>query len=412
MSKPRSLSLAAYRVLSWGLRNGVAPQSNLPRPEGELLWVHVATPDRLRAVTDFCRRLSQVRAKLNFLLTAPPDEDLSNWPDSRFPLINLPQEQSGAAREFIDYWRPNMGLWVGGDLMPNIVTRADEQAIPLVLFDAQFSVTLCRNARWLPDITRVTFDCFRKILTPSAETARQIRRLGIQSGKVAESPPLRISPNPRPWPEDELIETTHTLAGRPVWLAAWVQDKEFISVLTAHRQALRMLHRLVLVLHVANEPEVTPLRRRLESMDLRCVNWNEGDMIEDTTQVVLTSDPENLGLWHRMAPVTFMGSSLERGAGGQDPSEAIALGSAIMFGPYVHRHQEFYSSLQQVNAAKEVKTATELGDAVVQLLAPDQAAGMALAGWQLLTEGAPQADALIEMVQDILDQRGADHAGT
>ncbi len=50
MSKPRSLSLAAYRVLSWGLRNGVAPQSNLPRPEGELLWIHVATPDRLRAV--------------------------------------------------------------------------------------------------------------------------------------------------------------------------------------------------------------------------------------------------------------------------------------------------------------------------------------------------------------------------
>ena len=46
------------------------------------------------------------------------------------------------------------------------------------------------------------------------------------------------------------------------------------------------------------------------------------------------------------------------------------------------------------------------------LLAPDQAADMALAGWQLLTEGAPQADALIEMVQDILDQRSADHAGT
>ena len=61
------------------------------------------------------------------------------------------------------------------------------------------------------------------------------------------------------------------------------------------------LNRLVLVLHVANEPEVSPLRRRLESMDLRCVNWDEGDMIEDTTQVVLTSDPENLGLWHRMA---------------------------------------------------------------------------------------------------------------
>ena len=191
-----------------------------------------------------------------------------------------------------------------------------------------------------------------------------------------------------------------------------MQDKEFISVLTAHRQALRLLHRLVLVLHVADVHEAAPLRRRLETMDLRCVNWDDGDLIEDSTQVVLTADPENLGLWHRVSAVTFMASSMERGAGGQDPSDAIALGSAIISGPFVHRHHELYVHLQQAGAAKEVKSATELGDAVVQLLAPDRAADMALAGWQIITEGAPQADTLIEMVQDILDQRSADHAGT
>lgn len=412
MSKPRSLSLAAYRVLSWRMRNGVGVKTDLPRPEGEVVWMHVATSDRLRAVSDFCRRLLQSRSELHFLLTAPPDADLSAWPECSFPLINLPQEQSGAARDFIEYWRPGIGIWVGGDLMPNIITRADEQAVPLVLFDAQFTVALSRNARWLPDITRVTFSCFRKILTANSETARHIRRLGIPFSTVEESPPLRISPNPRPWPEDELIETNHTLAGRPVWLAAWVQDKEFISVLTAHRQALRLLHRLVLVLHVADVHEAAPLKRRLETMDLRCVNWDDGGLIEDSTQVVLTADPENLGLWHRVSAVTFMASSLERGAGGQDPSDAIALGSAIISGPFVHRHHELYAHLQQARAAKEVKSATELGDAVVQLLAPDRAADMALAGWQIITEGAPQADTLIEMVQDILDQRSADHAGT
>ncbi len=412
MSKPGSLSLAAYRVLSWGMRNTVGQHSDLPRPEGELLWIQIVTPGHLRAVNDFCRRLVQVRSELSFVLTGPPDADLDSWPGCDFPLINLPQDQSGAVRSFLEHWQPTMGLWLGGDLMPNILTRADEQGIPLVLFDAQFSVTLPRSARWLPDINRATFDCFQKIMTASPETARQIRRLGVQSSKVHESPPLRVSPNPRPWPEDELIETNHTLAGRPVWLAAWVRDKEFISVLTAHRQALRMLHRLVLVLQVADELEAGPLKRRLESMDLRCANWDDGDLIEDTTQVILTADPENLGLWCRVSAVTFMASSLERDAGGRDPSESIALGSAIVHGPFVDRHDALYSQLKQAGAAKEVKTATELGDALIEILAPDIAAGMALAGWQMITEGAPQADALIELVQDILDQRSAEHAGT
>ncbi len=411
MSKPRSLSLAAYRVLSWGV-----PQSSgatdMPRPDGELLWVHVSTPDRLRAVDDFCRRLLPARPGLSLLLTAPPDADLSDWAGCDTPIVKLPAEQTGAARAFLDHWRPDMGLWFGGGLMPNIITRAQERGIPLILLEASVDVKTAPGGRWLPDITRYTLDCFTTILAPSEETVRQIRRLGISSAKISVAPSLHISPNPRPWPEDELIETNHALAGRPVWLAAWVKDKEFISVLSAHRQALRMLPRLALVLHVADMAEAAPLYKRLESMDLRCANWDDGHPIEDTTQVILSAMPEDLGLWHRVSAVTFMGSSLDRGAGGYDPLVAVALGSAVIHGPHVDRHRSLYDRLNQSKAALTVRSATELGDGVVELLAPDRTADMALAGWQMVTEGAPQADHLIELVQDTLDQRRAEDART
>ncbi|CUK11835.1 3-deoxy-D-manno-octulosonic acid transferase [Ruegeria denitrificans] len=407
MSKPGSLSLAAYRVLSWGVPNA----ANLPeiqRPEGELIWVHINAQERQRAVVDFCHRLQQARPTLNVLLTAPPEADLSRWDQGVYPLVNLPLEQTGAARAFLDYWHPDIGLWVGGGLMPNAITRAEERSIPLILIEAQIDIKIARSARWLPDITRYTLDCFQSILATKSETTRTIRRLGITSGKVTDLPQLYVSPNPKPWPEDELIETNHALAGRPVWLAACVQDKEFISVLSAHRQALRILPRLTLVLHVADTAEAEPLHRRLETMDLRCTNWDTGGQIEDTTQVILSAEPEDLGLWHRVSPVTFMGSSLERGASGHDPLVAVALGSSVIHGPFVHRHQQIYDQLDRAGAARMVRTATELGDAVVELLSPDRAADMALAGWQIVSEGAPQADQLIDMVQDSLDQRSAE----
>lgn len=410
MSKPRSLSLAAYRVLSWGVSNG-SNKSDPPRPDGELLWIHVATRDRLTTVTDFGRRLQHARPGLSILLSAPVEADLSRWPSGSFHLVNLPAEQSGNAQGFLNHWRPDMALWVGGGLMPNVITRADERSIPMILIEAGPDTTMVRGARWLPDIIRCTLDCFDRILATTPEAARQIRRQGIASSKVTESPPLQVTPNPSPWPEDELTETTHTFAGRPVWLAAWVQDKEFISVLSAHRQALRILPRLALVLHVADIHEAAPLQRRLESMDLRCSNWDDGGLIEDTTQVILSSNPEDLGLWYRVSAVTFMGSSLERGTGGQNPLDPIALGSAIVHGPYVHHHKDIYNGLQKAGAARVVRTATELGDTVVELLSPDRSADMALVGWQLITEGAPQMDQLVDLVQDTLDRRSADHAG-
>lgn len=404
MSTPRSLSLAAYRVLSWGVQSK-SGSSDMQRPEGELLWIHVEEPGRLRVVDDFCRRLLPLRPGLSVLLTAPAEADLTAWGTCVAPLVNLPAEHAGAARGFLDHWRPDMGIWIGGGLMPNLITRAEDRDIPLILVEADVDVKMARSGRWLPDISRYTLDCFDQILATSEDTARQIRRLGIPTNKVTVSPPLRVSPNPHPWPEDELIETTHAFAGRPVWLAAWVQDKEFISILSAHRQAMRMLPRLALVLHVADVDEIAPLQRRLSSMDLRCANWDDGQHIEDTTQVILSSDPEDLGLWHRVSAVTFMGSSLERGAGGRDPLISAALGSTVIHGPHVSKHQDDYDRLDQADAALQVKSATELGDGVVALLAPDRTADMALAGWQVVTEGAPQVDLLIDMVQDALDQR-------
>ncbi len=411
MSKPRSLSLAAYRVLSWGGQNN--PGGEPPaRPDGELLWIHVNNRIKLPAVNDFCLRLLPSRPGLMILLTAPPEAALNQWQECLAPVQHLPEEKTGAARRFLDHWRPDMGLWVGGGLMPNIITRAEERSIPMVLLEAIVDVRIARGGRWLPDLTRYTFDCFRSIMVTSENIARQVRRLGIPSAKVSVSPPLRVSPNPTPWPEDELIEITHTLAGRPVWLAAWVEDKEFISILTAHRQALRILPRLVLVLHVSNTSEAAPLQKRLEAMDIRCANWDNGDPIEDTTQVILSAMPDDLGLWHRVSPVTFMGSSLEKGTGGRNPLMATALGSAVIYGLNVHEHQDIYSRLNEAGAARCVKSATELGDRVVKLLAPDRAADMALAGWQVVTEGAPLTDKLIDMVQEVLDQRRADSAGT
>ncbi len=409
MSTPRSLSLAAYRVLSWGVQSK-SDATDLQRPQGELLWVHIEDPGRLRVINDFCRRLLALRPDLSVLLTAPAGADLSAWDACVAPLVNLPAEHAGAARGFLDHWRPDMGIWIGGGLMPNLITRAQDRGIPLILVEADVDVKVARSGRWLPDISRYTLDCFGKILATSEDTARQIRRLGIPTSKVTVSPPLRVSPNPSPWPEDELIETTHSLAGRPVWLAAWVQDKEFISVLSAHRQAMRMLPRLALILHVADISETAPLQRRLSAMDLRCANWDDGQVIEDTTQVILSSEPEDLGLWHRVSAVTFMGSSLERGAGGQDPLISVALGSTVIHGPHVSRHRDAYDRLDQANAALQVKSATELGDGVVALLAPDRTADMALAGWQVVTEGAPQVDLLIDMVQSALDQRGSEDA--
>ncbi|MEX0349324.1 MAG: 3-deoxy-D-manno-octulosonic acid transferase [Paracoccaceae bacterium] len=407
----RSLSLAAYRVLSW--RGGQVSEGELPpRPEGELLWVHVTTRNRFMVLAEMCRMLLSQRPGLHVLFTAPTENEIRAWGGIGANMIALPSDQPGAVRSFLDHWKPDMCLWAGGGLQPNLISLAASRKTAMVLLDVNEAELTLRRHQWVPDLMRTTLECFDSILANGERTARDIRRLGVAGWKVSISAELRSSPNPTPWPEEELVRTTQLLAGRPVWLSAWTQKSEFPYVETAHRNALRLLHRLLLVLHVANPKESPALRAQLETAGLRCADWDAGDEIEDNVQVILTAEPDDLGLWYRIAPLTFMGSSLVSGAGGRDPLTAVALGSAVLYGPNVGTQRSSYVRLAAVGAAKSVKDASALGDGIVRLLSPDHAAEMALAGWQVVTEGAQLTDQLIDLIQDQLDESRADHART
>ena len=86
------------------------------------------------------------------------------------------------------------------------------------------------------------------------------------------------------------------------------------------------------------------------------------------------------------------------------PFEAAALGSAVLYGPKVRNFLPSYGRLATAGAARIVNDAGALGNAVSRLIAPDQAATMAHAGWDVISEGAELADRVIEMVQDRLDE--------
>jgi 3-deoxy-D-manno-octulosonic-acid transferase len=63
----------------------------------------------------------------------------------------------------------------------------------------------------------------------------------------------------------------------------------------------------------------------------------------------------------------------------------------------------FYSRLAKAGAARIVKDGDTLGTAVSRLISPDQAAAMAVAGWDVVSQGADLTDRVIDLVHATLD---------
>lgn len=380
------------------------------RPSGEVLWVHATNIERLLALCDIGQRLKTLRPDLVILATWEAEMgELPQLEGCDCAFGPLPQDQTAEAKDFLRRWRPDLCLWAGGRLRRALLRQMREKSIPALLIDIQEDELPARKLRWLPDQRHRMFTGFDLILTPSPAVRAQLLRSDQAAKKVQLSGTLRLSTTPPGCNHDELADLQQSLGSRPVWLAVRASLEELPSLLEAHRSALRMLHRLMLVIALEDPECKARTRSLLRSRGLQCADWDAGEELNDYTQVLIT-DSEDLGLWYRLAPISFMASSLHPEMPGQNPLDALALGSVVLHGPGTGLHQPVYSQLAQQNAVEKVETAQALADSVMRLSSPDMAAQMALAGWAAVTEGAEMTDKLIERVQDLLDLREEQNA--
>jgi len=404
-----SLGLATYRALSW--RSALPPQEvPPPRPRGRLVWMHATSPERYSALRDLGARLQAQSPGDNLLITVNASVPVSGGARHIPAPIPMLSDHPQATRGFLDHWRPDLCLWTGGDLMPNLICQSADLGIPMILADLTIEDLPRRSAGWLTDVTRPCLGRFETILTATDAAAAHLARLGLHGDKVEVQSRLVMGVSPPSCPDTALTAAIQALSGRPLWLAAYLQPEEFAPVLSAHRDALRLQHRLLLIAVPADPGQTGRLVEAITTAGLRHADWHGGDSIGEETQVLICDDSADLGLWYRMAPVTFMASSLTPGTTGRGPFAATALGSAVLFGPNVSAHVEAYDRLQRIKAAQPVRDAESLAQAVMQLSSPDHAAAMALAGWDAITESAALTDHLVDLIQDRLDLSEARHA--
>ncbi|MFZ9199684.1 MAG: hypothetical protein ACO22Z_10070, partial [Paracoccaceae bacterium] len=86
----------------------------------------------------------------------------------------------------------------------------------------------------------------------------------------------------------------------------------------------------------------------------------------------------------------------------RDPLEPAALGSAIIYGPRPGPYGATFGRLGAARAARAVGSATDLAEALGDLLAPDRAALAAQAAWTVASDGAEVTEKVLQRLRQLL----------
>jgi 3-deoxy-D-manno-octulosonic-acid transferase len=392
----KSLSLAAYfsRHASGGRIVSIGDMP--PRPSsGSVIWVRAQDASQLGALKDLESQLKADGDDIHLIITLQSaTHDTFVTPMTRSQI-----------RAFLEHWKPDLTLWLTPSLDANTLFELSQLDVPNILVGATIDTVRTTGKLRVPGTMRAMLRQFSVIMAVDAETKEALTKAGAYPDRIELLGKLESAPAALSHFEDERQDIAKELGARSIWFAADTDVSEIPYIAAAHHQASRRAHRLLLIVSLRDAAQGVEAADMLRVAGFSVALRSANEEADTATQVYVADIEGELGLWYRVAPITYLGKSLSGGPC-RDPFEAAVLGSAVLHGPDVAPFQPHIERLSDADACVSLSSYDELGSTVEQLLSPDKTARIVHAAWDVTSRGADAINRLSEVILETLDGIG------
>ncbi len=146
---------------------------------------------------------------------------------------------------------------------------------------------------------------------------------------------------------------------RPIFLAASTHPGEEEVAARVHEMLRGAMPSLLTVIAPRHPERGTAVAQLLGAQGLSSARRSQREAVSDSIEVYIADTVGELGLFYGLAPFAFVGGSLVA-HGGQNPIEAIKLGSGVLSGPHTFNFAETYQVLQRYQGFRLVAGADDL----------------------------------------------------
>ncbi len=343
-------------------------KSSLPRPGGELVWVHAASIGESVSVIPLLEEIGNKYPDINILITTGTVTS-AKLLEKKLPkkIIHqfVPVDMLTNVRRFLKHWQPDVALWVESELWPNLLYETSAGGCPIIMVNARMSSQSLEKWKKHKALAEEIFGCFSMCLAQSEYEAGKFTQAGIANSINAgnlkyESPALYADPA-------ETGKIITAIGKRPVWLAASTSGSEELIVAKVHKK-LSEKYPDILTIIVPRHPERSKdISEILRAENLNFTRRSKGEGIENDTQIYLADTIGELGIFYRVSGIVLMGGSLVN-HGGQNPLEPARLDCAIVTGPNIYNFKDIYAEMLLNDCVIIIKDENELAEKVDALL--------------------------------------------
>lgn len=344
------------------------------RPQRPVIWVHAVSVGETIAAGPLVKALQQRYPQQRILLTAMTltgaERARAMFGDT-VDYAYVPYDYPGAVRRFLAHVRPRALIVMETELWPNIIGRTHAAGVPIVIANARLSARSAEGYKKVSWLSRPLFRQLDWIAAQADSDARRFLEVGACEGAVNVTGSIKfdVSVSPEIKAKSALLREKLGPVSRPVWIAASTHEGEDVQLLAAHRQLLRQLPELLLILVPRHPERFQDVAGLVKDQGLTLARRSRQESAAEV-QVYLGDTMGELLMLYGTASAAFIGGSLVR-RGGHNPLEAATWALPVLSGPHVFNFSDIYQRLETGGGLVTVESSAALVEALTTLFRDD-----------------------------------------
>ena len=316
-----------------------------------VFWIHAASIGEINSVFPLISKLVKDNDNIFILLTSTTLSSSELIKKKKFNKNNIqhhffPLDVQFLVKKFINYWKPEMVIFVDSEVWPNYLLEISQRKIPLMLLNGRITMKTFRRWKLLSRLSLKLFGLYDLCLSSSKESEKNLKSLGAKKVKFIGNLKFCTKINS----EKRYIELKSIFNKHNIWCAASTHPGEEEIILKTHalikQEGIKIIT-IIIPRHINRSKEINKISKNL-NIKSQIVNKFE-DISKDSEILIINSIGEMIDYFHNCESI-FMGKSLSKKlikVGGQNPIEPAKCGCKIYHGPYISNFKEIYSFLKE-----------------------------------------------------------------
>jgi 3-deoxy-D-manno-octulosonic-acid transferase len=331
------------------------------------IWIHAASVGELMSIVPIINRLEKNKKIKNILLSTSTTSSAKIFKKLKLKKtlhVYFPLDNKFLVKRFINYWRPELAIFIDSEIWPNMFSNLYSNNIPIILMNARITKRSFNKWQTFPKFAKQIFGKISLALPQNLETLKYLKILNVKNIKIAGNLKYYGQKNN----QDDVVKLLkNKFKNFKVWCAASTHNNEEILIGNLHKKLKKKERKLITIIIPRHINRTNKIINDLNNIDLNCITHSSNQKLRQNTDIYLVDSYGESSRFYNLTNISFVGGSIIN-HGGQNPLEPARLGNYIINGPNVKNFKEIYAFLNNLKMSSSTSNILKMENIILKRL--------------------------------------------